>query len=58
MYWKKTLLIEIGMFDSFFAITTEDKKYYSFKCCDIYDILCETYMANGVSKNLDHYWII
>ena len=37
MYWKKTILIEIRMVNIFFSITTEDKKYYSIKCCDVRD---------------------
>ena len=39
MYWKKILLMEIRMVDSFFfSITTEDKKCYGNKFCDVRDI--------------------
>ena len=38
MCWKKTLLMEIRMADSFFSITTEEKKYYGIKFYDVRDI--------------------
>ena len=40
MCWKKILLMEIRMVDSFFffSITTEDKKCYGNKFCDVRDI--------------------